>query len=659
MAAVLGNTDVVAKRQHLLDPTDYSLELKEPNPGKPPNNKDPFPVDLKIEELETHKPEVYVDGFTVAKESAGAGIKILNALDAAEKRIIKLENNMATLMRYLFRLGSRVQINCVYYGGQTPFQKYCCIRCLADDRVSDGAEVQIDQCMNCTRYEPIHGQMYECLNDLGANVATILDDNQAGFSNMEKYSIQTRVEKYHDEPTSAAILMGEVQTRASYEKDLDSRWGKGIAMNWQYIPKDKQKPHVNWRQSIEDDGSQLKRLASFPQSNENFGSNLSFPGAGAASVVGSPASIQNAYNKNKADMDAFKSTTTRSSSSSESVDAGQLIYQAIQTGKEEGAKVDDTIINKFKCRWTDELRTQANGRDVPDILAMACICLITNENGSVVADKISSIRGSLGTKNDMAVLLAYKIGVEKVTKYVATGKVADDTLWTAIIKEFMPQSASSSGSSGGSSGSGSGDAAVATWPYGQLSTEDLAFVPRIVYLYCALLQYVKTSSYDGDWAAFPFTEEQIETGEIFFTSKFGYRSTTKSDHHGIDLAAPQGMEIHAIADGTVLEDATIDGWADWNAVIITHSNGLTSKYLHCNERRVSGGMTVAKGQVIGTVGGYGPSGPNTYPMHLHLEIGQEQLTGSKTNPIDYYPVLNGCEPERGGHYYDLKNKTLS
>lgn len=39
------------------------------------------------------------------------------------------------------------------------FQKYKCIRCMHDDRISDGELVQIDQCMNCTRYEPVYGKL--------------------------------------------------------------------------------------------------------------------------------------------------------------------------------------------------------------------------------------------------------------------------------------------------------------------------------------------------------------------------------------------------------------------------------------------------------------------------------------------------------------------
>lgn len=157
--AALGNAEAVRKRQHLLDSTKYKKEVKTPNPGKPPHNEDPFPVDLKIEELEVHKPDVKIYEVTTHVNGQAAAEAAMKIGDTAEKRIVKLENMMATLTRYLFRLGSRVQINCVYYGGQTPFEKYKCIRCMHDDRISDGQMIQIDQCMACTRYEPVLGQV--------------------------------------------------------------------------------------------------------------------------------------------------------------------------------------------------------------------------------------------------------------------------------------------------------------------------------------------------------------------------------------------------------------------------------------------------------------------------------------------------------------------
>ena len=65
--------------------------------------------------------------------------------------------------------------------------------------MQDGQNVQIDQCLNCIRYESVFRQCYELLNDLGANVASILDDNQMNYTNMESYIEQNRSENYHTE----------------------------------------------------------------------------------------------------------------------------------------------------------------------------------------------------------------------------------------------------------------------------------------------------------------------------------------------------------------------------------------------------------------------------------------------------------------------------
>ena len=45
-------------------------------------------------------------------------------------------------------------------------------------------------------------------------------------------------------------------------------------MNWSYVPKEDQKTHINWRQSINDDGQNMKRLASWPCSEANQGPNI-------------------------------------------------------------------------------------------------------------------------------------------------------------------------------------------------------------------------------------------------------------------------------------------------------------------------------------------------------------------------------------------------
>lgn len=270
LSAILGSVKGINERQRIFDPTKYREAIKTPNPGKPANNNDPFPVDLKIEELETHNPRVKIGTIVIyedikknlyggsigglgvgglitstaasilsnsqskstassgtatassshavtavvtangtigagtssnvpssniinriitnvktgvvsaideklagaisgpnpqsstlastmtpesASKTAAANAAIKNASlpkgvapgqtgtpgmgnpdsnpskelakqliclsDRVEKRMVKVENNLATIMRYVHRLSSRVNINCVYYGGQS------------------------------------------------------------------------------------------------------------------------------------------------------------------------------------------------------------------------------------------------------------------------------------------------------------------------------------------------------------------------------------------------------------------------------------------------------------------------------------------------------------------------------------------------------------
>lgn len=634
--AALGNSEEIKKRQHILDPSNYDTEIKTPNPGKMPNNEDAFPVDLKIEELEVHKPDVKIYQLTVPQECRELGKAVLKISDTAEKRIVKLENMMATLYRYLFRIGSRMSINCQYYGGQTSFEKYKCIRCLVDNRTGEGQEIQLDQCLTCTRYEPIYGQVYEIINDLGSNVASILDDNQMSYNNMDKYVEQNRVEQYHDEAEKASIDLATVQLKSdtSYnDREFKQRWGNGIAMDWKLVPKEQQKPHINWRQSINDDGSNLKRLASFPMNEQNAGANL----------VTAGKTMENVFIKNKQAMDSNSNSN---------------IQNWISTGKQQGENVSDTLINKIKGGWAKEIRSAINGQQGLDSLAIACCAFISNNDPSSIISKLVDIKGVTGVDNPALNIAAYMSGInaimgdessnisriDKVTKpndnsitstetYHLNWENRDTWYWTEFAEPLFINAKAN----------------------GATSSNVMPFFPQVCYLYCALLPYCKTSEYDGEWAAFPFDDNQIQNLGITFVSKYGER--WGRIHHGIDLGAPHGTEIHAIADGTVLDPA---GWGagDCNAVIIDHGNGITSKYLHCSSHAVSPGASVAKGDIIAYVGGWGNGHDGAYDPHLHLEIGTNGLDNSNQNPIDYYPLLADCQPERGDHYYDLANHTM-
>ena len=98
-------------------------------------------------------------------------------------------------------------------------------------------------------------------------------------------------------------------------------------------------------------------------------------------------------------------------------------------------------------------------------------------------------------------------------------------------------------------------------------------------------------------------------------------------HKGHDYAAPRGTPIYAAAAGTVLIAGYSSSAGNW--VVISHGNGLVTKYMHMFESPyVSAGDKVAKGQHIGGVGTTGQSTGN----HLHFQVEED---GVAVNPSKY------------------------
>lgn len=96
-------------------------------------------------------------------------------------------------------------------------------------------------------------------------------------------------------------------------------------------------------------------------------------------------------------------------------------------------------------------------------------------------------------------------------------------------------------------------------------------------------------------------------------------------HSGIDIAAPAGTTVRAIARGTV----TWAGWKDNGAgymILIRHPDGMVSMYNHNRRLLVRVGQVVTAGQKIAEVGSTGWStGP-----HLDLRI---EMGGEPVNPL--------------------------
>lgn len=111
------------------------------------------------------------------------------------------------------------------------------------------------------------------------------------------------------------------------------------------------------------------------------------------------------------------------------------------------------------------------------------------------------------------------------------------------------------------------------------------------------------------------------------SSRFGSRSASRSSiHTGLDISAPMGTGIRAIASGTVVYSDYKGSYG--NLLIIDHGNGVQSYYAHCTQLYVGVGASVDSSTTIASVGSTG----NSTGPHLHLEI---RINGTPVNPQQY------------------------
>ena len=113
----------------------------------------------------------------------------------------------------------------------------------------------------------------------------------------------------------------------------------------------------------------------------------------------------------------------------------------------------------------------------------------------------------------------------------------------------------------------------------------------------------------------------------WITSGFGVRVSPftgeRTDHAGIDIAAPVGTAIMAPADGVVIFSGAKAGFG--NFIMVAHGYGVVTRYGHNHQNMVQPGQKVARGEQIATVG---DSGRATGP-HVHYEV---VINGKLENP---------------------------
>ncbi len=98
-------------------------------------------------------------------------------------------------------------------------------------------------------------------------------------------------------------------------------------------------------------------------------------------------------------------------------------------------------------------------------------------------------------------------------------------------------------------------------------------------------------------------------------------------HHGQDFSTPHGTEVYTTGSGRVIDAGWKGGFG--NCIVIDHGYGYQSTYGHLSNIKVSVGMNVKRGDLIGLTGSTGTSsGP-----HLHYQI---DLYGKHKNPLHFF-----------------------
>lgn len=159
-------------------------------------------------------------------------------------------------------------------------------------------------------------------------------------------------------------------------------------------------------------------------------------------------------------------------------------------------------------------------------------------------------------------------------------------------------------------------------------------------------------------------DDAVRNAKITFSTvylgnyKRDFRENVGS-HPAIDIKAPEGMPIRAIANG-VIEKLSYGSGGFGNYVVIRHDDApdpdnpssrtvLYSSYAHMNTIFVNEGQVVTKGESIGTVGHTGIATAN----HLHFQIDRDS---APWHP--YWPFTSTDQTAAGLSFFDAINAGL-
>jgi murein DD-endopeptidase MepM/ murein hydrolase activator NlpD len=132
------------------------------------------------------------------------------------------------------------------------------------------------------------------------------------------------------------------------------------------------------------------------------------------------------------------------------------------------------------------------------------------------------------------------------------------------------------------------------------------------------------------------------------TSEFGALEEVRNGtpHNGIDIAMPEGTELHSIAEGVVERVVDYGSENIGKGVIIRADDGTRSIYGHMSEIDVRSGEHVDKGELLGLSGSTG----NSTGAHLHFGIWKDGEYVDPAPMTDQLMRMSGDIADEGKWY---------
>lgn len=115
-------------------------------------------------------------------------------------------------------------------------------------------------------------------------------------------------------------------------------------------------------------------------------------------------------------------------------------------------------------------------------------------------------------------------------------------------------------------------------------------------------------------------------------------------HEAIDILAPTGTQVFAVADGTIakLFNSKAGGLTVYQ---FDTSEKFAYYYAHLDRYAadVKEGMTLKRGDLVGYVGASGNADPKTPHLHFAIFVLGPEKQWWKGSPINPYPLLGGTK----------------